>query len=107
MKQVEVQITIPKKKDTIRVSKKDLLELLSDNEHMANQITDLQTRMNEMQEEIRAFKSALKYKDIIPPLEELKITPKELSPKDIEDILKPVRSSRRHYPRSDIFFDGK
>jgi predicted nuclease with TOPRIM domain len=103
MKQSEVQREIPKKKDTVRISKKDLLELLSDNEHMTNQITNLQSRMSEMVEEIRVLKSE---KPVIP--EELKITPRELTPKDIEDILKPVRNSRHGFaPRSDIYFDGK
>jgi len=91
-----------KKKDTVRISKKDLLKLLSDNEHMTNQITDLQSRMNKMQEEIRALKAS---KEPVPS-EELKIVPKELTPKDIEDILKPVRDSHP-YHRSDVYFDGR
>ena len=45
-----------KKKETVRISKKDLLNLLSENEHMAKQITELQTRMNELVEENRKLK---------------------------------------------------
>lgn len=45
-----------KKKETIRISKKDLLKLLSENEHMTNQITELQTRMTELVEENRRLK---------------------------------------------------
>ena len=45
-----------KKKETIRISKKDLLKLLSENEHMARQVTELQTRMTELVEENRRLK---------------------------------------------------
>lgn len=45
-----------KKKETVRISKKDLLNLLSENEHMTKQITELQTRMNELVEENRRLK---------------------------------------------------
>ena len=45
-----------KKKETVRISKKDLLKLLSENEHMAKQITELQTRMTELVEENRHLK---------------------------------------------------
>lgn len=45
-----------KKKETVRISKKDLLKLLSENEQMAKQITELQTRMNELVEENRRLK---------------------------------------------------
>lgn len=45
-----------KKKETVRVSKKDLLKLLSENEHMAAQVTELQTRMTELVEENRRLK---------------------------------------------------
>jgi hypothetical protein len=92
-----------KKKDTVRISKKDLLKLLSENEHMTKQVKELQGRMNEMLEEIRALKAE---KVAVPP--EPEITPKELTPEDIEKILKPQHHN--HYPshpRSDIYFDGK
>lgn len=107
----------PKKKETVRISKKDLLKLLSDNAHQAKQITELQGRMNKMQEEIRALRTQDVQEPNPPPSEDFaptelpKITVKELTPKDIEDIrekLKPIRNSRRgFYPRSDIYFDGK
>jgi hypothetical protein len=45
-----------KKKETVRISKKDLLKLLSENEHMAKQVTELQTRMTELVEENRRLK---------------------------------------------------
>jgi len=45
-----------KKKETVRISKKDLLRLLSENEHMTKQITELQTRMTELVEENRRLK---------------------------------------------------
>lgn len=45
-----------KKKETVRISKKDLLKLLSENEQMSKQITELQTRMNELVEENRELK---------------------------------------------------
>jgi hypothetical protein len=45
-----------KKKETVRISKKDLLKLLSENEHMAKQVTELQSRMTELVEENRRLK---------------------------------------------------
>lgn len=45
-----------KRKETIRVSKKDLQKLLAENEHMAVQITELQTRLSELIEENRKLK---------------------------------------------------
>lgn len=45
-----------KKKETVRISKKDLLKLLSENEHMTKQITELQARMTELVEENRRLK---------------------------------------------------
>lgn len=45
-----------KRKETIRVSKKDLQKLLAENEHMAAQITELQTRLSELVEENRRLK---------------------------------------------------
>jgi len=46
-----------KRKATVRVSKKDLQKLLSENEQMAVQITALQARMTELVEENRKLKS--------------------------------------------------
>lgn len=45
-----------KRKETVRVSKKDLLKLLTENEHMAQQITELQTRLTELQVENRRLR---------------------------------------------------
>ena len=47
-----------KKKLTIRVSQKDFMNLLNENEHMTRQITELQTRMNELVEENRKLKDS-------------------------------------------------
>jgi len=86
-----------KKKETVRISKKDLLKLLSENEQMAKQITELQTRMNELVEENRVLKAEKPAKEP---------EPKELSEEDIEDLLKPT--PRPSYPsfRRDVYFDG-
>jgi hypothetical protein len=46
-----------KKKDTVRVSQKDLQRLLTEHAHMAEQITSLQERMSELLEENRRLKS--------------------------------------------------
>ena len=48
-----------KKKDTIRISKKDLLKLLAENEQQAEQIKRLQDRCNEYLEEVRSLKADL------------------------------------------------
>lgn len=90
-----------KKKETVRISKKDLLKLLSENEQMAKQITELQTRMNELVEENRALKAEKSEP-------ESEIEPKELSQEDIEKLLKPQPQSRPSYPsfRRDVYFDG-
>jgi hypothetical protein len=45
-----------KKKETIRISKRDLRQLLSDNEHYQKQITELQTRNTELLLENRELK---------------------------------------------------
>ena len=45
-----------KRKATVRVSRKDLQKLLAENEQMAEQITALQTRLNELLEENRQLK---------------------------------------------------
>jgi hypothetical protein len=48
-----------KKKDTVRISKKDLLKMLSENEQQAKQIKDLQDRCNQYLEEVRDLKKKL------------------------------------------------
>lgn len=45
-----------KRKETVRVSKKDLLKLLTENEHMAQQITELQARVTELEVENRRLR---------------------------------------------------
>jgi cytochrome c-type biogenesis protein CcmH/NrfG len=47
---------VPKKKETIRISKKDLRQLLNDNAHYQQQITELQTRNTELLLENRELK---------------------------------------------------
>jgi len=59
-----------KKKETVRVSKKDLLNLLSENEHMSKQITELQTRMTELVEENRRLKLPAKIASSQPAVNE-------------------------------------
>lgn len=90
-----------KKKETVRISKKDLLKLLSENEQMAKQITELQTRMNELVEENRVLKAEK-------PVKEPEVEPKDLSQEDIEELLKPKPRARPSYPsfRRDVYFDG-
>lgn len=48
-----------KKKDTVRISQKDLLKLLAEHEHMTNQITELQTRGTELITENRDLKKQI------------------------------------------------
>lgn len=42
----------PKKKNTIRISKMDLLKLLADNEHYQKQIADLQSRVGSLKKQL-------------------------------------------------------
>jgi len=48
-----------KKKNTVRISQKDLLKLLAENEHMKNQVTELQTRGTELITENRDLKKKI------------------------------------------------
>lgn len=48
-----------KKKNTVRISQKDLLKLLADNEHMKKQVTELQGRGTELVTENRELKKQL------------------------------------------------
>ena len=83
-----------KKKNTVRISQKDLLELLSHNQHLQLQVTELQTRGTELVTENRA------HKETIEKLE-LQI-----------NILKAVTASPQHYVNPyelmdpDIYYDG-
>lgn len=87
----------PKKKDTIRISKKDLLKLLSDNEQQAAHVKDLQGRCNKYLEEVRDLKKQL---------QEAKIK------KVMEDIAETLPEYPSHNPMPvhpfgpDIYLDG-
>ena len=60
-----------KKKETVRISKKDLLKLLADNEHLQKQVTELQTRGTELVTENRDLRKQLADRPVImvPPEE--------------------------------------
>lgn len=97
-----------KKKETVRISKKDLLKLLSENEQMAKQITELQAEINELTDKNRkmttaAIKKAIEKKESEALAEEKS---NELDKEDIEELLKP--KPRPSYPsfRRDVYFDG-
>lgn len=82
-----------KKKETIRISKKDLLKLLADNEHYQKQITELQTRGTELLLENRELKKQLATQ---PPFTFVPIeVPPPVQPSDIHPDLGP-----------DIYFDN-
>jgi uncharacterized protein (DUF3084 family) len=100
MKKMNLDVDI-KRKATVRVSRKDLQKLLAENEQMAEQITALQTRMNELLEENRSLKAEK-------PAPVPEVEPKELSKEDIEELLKPQERTRPSYPsfRRDVYFDG-
>jgi|SRR5579885_74926 len=50
-----------KRKETIRISKKDLTRLLTENEQLAQHVTELQIRLNELLEENRQLKASLEH----------------------------------------------
>ena len=88
-----------KKKETVRISKKDLLKLLSENEQMAQHITELQTRMGELVEENRELRANLPDKIPAPPANE----------DDPNDLLDPFPTYEPlHHPHinPNIYFDG-
>lgn len=86
-----------KKKDTVRIAKKSLLSLLSENERMTQQITELQTRMTELVEENRILKG-----------EKLPLPDKVAAPlvEDLGDLTDPFPQYIPSFPRQDIYFDG-
>lgn len=97
-----------KKKDTVRISKKDLLKLLSDNEQQAKQIKDLQGRCNDYLEEVRSLK-----KDLEEAEAALLEGDKEESMADrIKKAMDSVKDEVRHNPMPyhpmgpDIYIDG-
>ena len=81
-----------KKKETVRISKKDLLKLLSENEHMARQITELQSRMTELVEENRRAKLPAK---VAAPFSNL-----------LDDCDEPFPTYDPPLAIPDIYFDG-
>lgn len=85
-----------KKKETVRISKKDLVKLLSDNEHMSKQITELQTRMSELVEENRTLRANLPDKIAAPRVEE----------EDPNDLLDPFPTYDPLHINPNIYFDG-
>jgi len=106
-----------KRKATVRLSKKDLLKLLAENEQMAEQITALQTRMTELVEENRRLKRQV----LDPP--DLENAPEDwgpgpgrspdpnsplpdLEPTDPHDIDSHATTSRHNIFNPNIYFDG-
>jgi len=94
-----------KKKTTVRIGKKDLLRLLAENEHYAQQVTDLQTRLNELLEENRRLKQQLGPEDLeVPSEEDWKNAPEDWGPGPGRAPTTPLPDD---YRRTDIYFDGK
>jgi hypothetical protein len=82
-----------KKKNTIRVSQKDLLELLSHNQHLQNQVIELQTRGTELVTENRSFKETIEKLELqINILKAVTAPPQYHNPYEFMD--------------PDIYFDG-
>lgn len=83
-----------KRKATVRVSRKDLRKLLTENEQMGEQITALQTRLNELLEENRKLRAEkLQPKPAIDPEDD-----------DIEPF--PDFNPQPHLIDPNIYFDG-
>jgi hypothetical protein len=94
-----------KKKDTVRISKKDLLKLLSENEQQAAQIKQLQERCNEYMEEVRSLKKDLE------EAEEAMLKDEEGSIADrikkaMEDVPRNPDPMPFHPMGPDIYIDG-
>jgi hypothetical protein len=88
-----------KKKETVRISKKDLLKLLSENERMSIQITELQSRMTELVEEVRGLRANLPDKIPAP-------TVNEDDPNDLLDPFPTYDPPHPHDINPNIYFDG-
>lgn len=105
---------VPKKKDTIRISKKDLLKLLADNEQQAQQIAALQARCNEYLEEVRSLKKDLEEAEAALLEEETKVEePEETMAERIKKAMDSVKDIPRnpdpmpyHPMGPDIYIDG-
>lgn len=92
-----------KRKATVRVSRKDLQKLLAENEQMAEQITALQNRMNELLEENRRLRVEL---DDFPEFKPDK-TPVEPEPYDPDDDNTfPDYNPPHPHIDPNIYFDG-
>lgn len=92
-----------KRKATVRVSRKDLQKLLAENEQMADQITALQVRMNELLEENRRLRAEL---DDFPEFKPDKpmIEPTPYDPND--DNTFPDYNPPHPHIDPNIYFDG-
>lgn len=99
---------VAKKKDTVRISKKDLLKLLSENEQQAAQIKQLQERCNEYMEEVRSLKKDLEEAEAAI----LEGDTEESMADRIKKAMDSVKDERQHNPMPvhpfgpDIFMDG-
>lgn len=96
-----------KKKDTVRISKKDLLKLLADNEHLTQQVKDLQGRCNEYLEEVRSLKKDLEEAEAA-LLEKEEGSMAERIKKVMEDVAEkhPHNPMPFHPMGPDIYIDG-
>jgi hypothetical protein len=96
---------IPKKKDTVRISKKDLLKLLAENEQQAAQIQKLQERCNEYMEEVRSLKKDLEEaEDAMLEKEEESIA--DRIKKAMADVPRNPSPMPLHPMGPDIYIDG-
>ena len=102
----------PKKKDTVRISKKDLLRLLTENEQQAAQIQQLQDRCNEYMEEVRSLKKDLEEAEEALLDQETKVVEDE---EIMAERIKKAMDSVKDIPRNpmpvhpmgpDIYIDG-
>ena len=99
-----------KKKETVRISKKDLARLLNEHEHMSQQITELQVRLGELLEENRKLKETLETP--LPTEEDWKNAPEDWGPgpgrsPDPNDPL-PINPPMDPFDQwgPDVFIDG-
>ena len=96
-----------KKKETVRISKKDLLALLAENEHLQQQVKDLQGRCNEYMEEVRSLKKDLEEAEKAVPKQEEESMAERIK-KAMEDVKPPPESfnPRPHHFDRNIYIDG-
>ena len=99
----------PKKKETVRISKKDLLALLSENEHLQQQVKDLQGRCNEYLEEVRSLKKDLEEAEAALLEGDKKESLADQIKKAMEDIEPPPSESfspSPHHYNPHVYIDG-